>query len=675
MYMKMEKQIKILFITLFSVGLFFAKFFYVYAVYPDPILDENLYPKITSVSSTVVRPANIVRNRDTVEIFGENFNNGKKEVNDPWFFPIGNSYGYVDIISWTDSKIVVTFVPGYDKGENAKFRIYYVDKYGDTVYAESQPFTIKEFCHTAYDDWTCSDYGLCQEDGTQTRICVRSDDCQELTNPMPKTMQSCYYAPFCTDDNWSCTNWSTCNLLYHTQTRTCTKNPDCQGGVSKPTTQSCVYIPSCYSSDWSCSSWNTCSSSGSQTRTCNKNSNCEGGTSSPATTQSCTYAPTCTEDTWSCGSWGTCSPSGVQTRSCTKTFDCSNAQTASPVASQYCTPPGLGQYQISPADQEVVNQDNIVKATVNLWCPLNDEWYQVGSGTVIDSDGTILTNKHVIDGTPGCLVGFINSYQDEPYFSDRQIADIVRVSYSIDAAILKLRNPSNTNLTYVNALSGNSSSLTLGDSISTYGYPTAFGSKITSTKGEFNGVEGDFLKTSAIIDKGNSGGGAYLSNGTYIGIPTKVFPGTFNNLGGILSINTIKSWYNGTPVAYDPSSNNNYSRVSSVLENVDLQKLGSYNLYVGDNFAADTKTTPEYILDSSQYTGTRPNLLNLRTNWLVKNREFVEVFWVDSDLCLHWIINEKIAEKNFGHTWNYEGNIQEFNTMSEYGYEFCDKLD
>lgn len=64
----------------------------------------------------------------------------------------------------------------------------------------------------------------------------------------------------------------------------------------------------------------------------------------------------------------------------------------------------------------------------------------------------------------------------------------------------------------------------------------------------------------------------------------------------------------------------------------------------------------------------------IEPNTLIKNKQFAEVFFVDTDLCLHWIINEQIAEKYFGVTWNYEGNIREYSTIPS-GYRFCDKLE
>jgi hypothetical protein len=78
-------------------------------------------------------------------------------------------------------------------------------------------------------------------------------------------------------------------------------------------------------------------------------------------------------------------------------------------------------------------------------------------------------------------------------------------------------------------------------------------------------------------------------------------------------------------------------------------------------------TTPIVLGDSIT------NNLNLQSGWLIKNRQYAEVFYVNQDLCLQWIMNEQIAEKHFGKTWNYEGNIKEYETIPK-GYKFCDTL-
>jgi len=201
-----------------------------------------------------------------------------------------------------------------------------------------------------------------------------------------------------------------------------------------------------------------------------------------------------------------------------------------------------------------------------------------------------LTNKHVISGTLGCLVGFIDNFSDEPYFGERQIADIVKVSSNQDMAILKMRNPQNKKLAFVDITKG-SSNLSLGTKVTTYGYPAKFGTKITYTSGDFSGSDGNYLKTTAILEYGNSGGGAYLKNGIFIGIPSAVVKGELNAMGYILSINTIKAWLGNSTIAYG-NTNNTYSRVS-VLEDIDLNKLGSLKLFIPDTDAkGDLVATP-----------------------------------------------------------------------------------
>ncbi len=379
-----------------------------------------------------------------------------------------------------------------------------------------------------------------------------------------------------------------------------------------------ILPPSCTADTWSCGDWNACSVSGSQTRTCNKTFDCSStDTPSPQTSQSCTPPtqpkpitpppvyqppqPTCTADTWSCGDWNSCSLSGVQNRSCRKTFDCPSVETAPPVTDQYCEAPNRPTQQVPQDSSAISNQDAIIKATVKLICPLDENKAIQGSGTVIDSSGIILTNKHVISGTLGCLVGFINDFNDEPYFGDRQIADIQKVSSNEDVAILKLRNPQNKKLTYINVANSNSN-FRLGTKVNIYGYPAKFGTNITYTSGDFSGTSGSYLKTTAIIEHGNSGGGAYFNDGNFIGVPTAVIKGELNALGYILSINTINAWLGNSSIAYSGNGNqNNYSRVSSILEDIDLKKLNSLELVI-----PGTKQSKEIINKAIQSSPTAP---------------------------------------------------------------------
>jgi len=407
---------------------------------------------------------------------------------------------------------------------------HYVEIENTHTGLKSEKFYFEVFENCDEDKWWCGEWGSCSIEGKRTRTCEKVFDCHSANTPSPKTEEPC--KPLCIQDEWSCSNWSECSI----------------GGKRA---RECKMIYDCPLID----------------------------TSFPLTVESCN-TPSCTKDTWQCGSWGACSPQGIQTRSCNKTYDCPSAETASPATSQYCESPNKPD-QTPSDDLGIVNQDSIIKASVKLICPVSSTMASQGSGTVISSDGTILTNKHVVDGTVGCLVGFINNYNDEPYFNDRQIADIYSISSDSDIAILKLRNSHSRNLTAINIAGNNSNNLSLGDQITTYGYPAKFGTKITYTSGDFSGVHGDYLKTTAVIEYGNSGGGAYLKNGTFIGIPTAVMKGELNSLGYILSVNKINSWLNNSPIAYNYNSNNNYSRVS-ILEDIDLNTLSSLSLFIAD---------------------------------------------------------------------------------------------
>lgn len=342
--------------------------------------------------------------------------------------------------------------------------------------------------------------------------------------------------------------------------------------------------------------------------------------------------PSCITDTWSCGEWSVCSPSGIQSRSCSKTFDCPNMQTASPATDQYCDPPNKQTQQVlrDNFSNKIINQDIIIKSTVKLICPVDENKGSQGSGTVIDSNGTILTNKHVVDGTLGCFVGFINDFNDEPYFGERQIADIWKISESEDIAILKIRNPQKKSLTYIDITKGNDSRLRLGTKITIYGYPAKFGTNMTYTSGDFGGIDGIYLKVGAIIEHGNSGGGAYLEDGSFVGIPSAVIKGELNALGYVLSVNTINNWM-GNSAAQRSRADNNYSRVSSILENMDLKKLGSLELVIPNkenslNVSPDNQMQSDLSIESTQDKNlitlekehqSKKSWLNRFINWIV----------------------------------------------------------
>lgn len=62
----------------------------------------------------------------------------------------------------------------------------------------------------------------------------------------------------------------------------------------------------------------------------------------------------------------------------------------------------------------------------------------------------------------------------------------------------------------------------------------------------------------------------------------------------------------------------------------------------------------------------------LQPGWLVKNNEFAEVFYVDHDSKLRWIVDEEAAEKHFGSIWNQI--IKEYEDLNVFGLQFGESL-
>lgn len=164
-------------------------------------------------------------------------------------------------------------------------------------------------------------------------------------------------------------------------------------------------------------------------------------------------------------------------------------------------------------------------------------WWS-GSGTIISSDGLILTNDHVVSSTRyeevTALLISLTVAQDQPPV-DSYFAYVVQADSLLDLAIIKPAwdmdgNPldySQLKLPFVQL--GDSDTLDLGEPIVILGYPAIGGGTITLTRGEVSGFTAEepfgsraFIKTSGTIAGGNSGGLAVDAEGRIVGVPTQV---------------------------------------------------------------------------------------------------------------------------------------------------------
>lgn len=138
---------------------------------------------------------------------------------------------------------------------------------------------------------------------------------------------------------------------------------------------------------------------------------------------------------------------------------------------------------------------------------------QHGSGVVIDGDGRLITNNHVIDGLKDI---YVVAYDGKAYK-----AELVYANKEIDLALLKIDRK---NLKAINF--AKESEINVGDDVIAIGTPLFFGYRNSATKGIISGlnrpVEGTYtyLQTDAAVNPGNSGGPLVNMKGELVGINT-----------------------------------------------------------------------------------------------------------------------------------------------------------
>jgi serine protease Do len=151
----------------------------------------------------------------------------------------------------------------------------------------------------------------------------------------------------------------------------------------------------------------------------------------------------------------------------------------------------------------------------------------LGSGVIVTSDGTILTNNHVIDGASDIKV----------YLSDKRqyTAKLIGSDPLTDIAVLKIDASGLATLPL-----GDSSKLQVGDVVLAIGEPFGLGGSATmgivSATGRGGlGIENyeDFIQTDAAINPGNSGGAMIDLHGSLIGINTAILAGNGGGNQGI----------------------------------------------------------------------------------------------------------------------------------------------
>ena len=160
----------------------------------------------------------------------------------------------------------------------------------------------------------------------------------------------------------------------------------------------------------------------------------------------------------------------------------------------------------------------------------------LGSGFIIDADGTILTNNHVVENAQKILVKLSDEQEYE--------AKVVGRDIKTDIAIIKV----NTKTALTAASLGDSDTLEVGEWVMAIGNPFGLDSTVTSgivsAKGRHigQGPYDNFIQTDASINPGNSGGPLINLRGEVVGINTAIFSRSGGNIGigFAIPINLVK---------------------------------------------------------------------------------------------------------------------------------------
>lgn len=198
---------------------------------------------------------------------------------------------------------------------------------------------------------------------------------------------------------------------------------------------------------------------------------------------------------------------------------------------------------------------------------------ELGTGSIIDAEGRVLTNAHVVvDESTGKPFAKIKVYLKPKIVTGDVRQDLIdplsvsveRYDRGLDLALLRFdRNPRLSALTL-----GDDASVSVGDPVVAIGHPEQGGlwtltqGVVSTVLSDLGGVAGkNVFQTDASINRGNSGGPLIDRAGAVIGVNTsmarKAADGlTITSVNFSIKASVVRRWLDGTepPIASAPAA-------------------------------------------------------------------------------------------------------------------------
>ncbi|MDE1991898.1 MAG: DegQ family serine endoprotease [Rhizobiaceae bacterium] len=161
----------------------------------------------------------------------------------------------------------------------------------------------------------------------------------------------------------------------------------------------------------------------------------------------------------------------------------------------------------------------------------------LGSGVIVEANGTVITNNHVVDGADDIKIA-LSDGREFP-------CKVVLKDDRVDLAVLKIQSK---NESFPVLPIGNSDAVEVGDLVLAIGNPFGVGQTVTSgivsalARNQVQNEVGFFIQTDASINPGNSGGALANMSGELIGLNTAIYSqgGGSNGIGFAIPANLVK---------------------------------------------------------------------------------------------------------------------------------------